>query len=97
MAGWSQGLESQMRLNGDLTPPPYRPGVHLTQKKLLCKHFLNSLLCPSFASQVLHSCSAPGSDVPARRGKLLRGLCPDIRSEKAQSLDKLGPAMKPGP
>ena len=97
MAGWSQDSEGQTRLNGDLTPPPYKPGVHLAQKKLWSKHFFNSLLCPSSASQVLYPCSAPRSDVPARRAKPLWGLCPDISSEKAQSLDKLGPSMKPGP
>jgi len=96
MAGWSQDSESQVKLNSDLTPPPYKPGVHLAQKKHLSKPFLNSMLCPSSASQVLHLYSASHRDVPARRGKHLLGLCPDISSEKAQSLDKMGPSMKPG-
>lgn len=70
MQGWSQVSASQTMLNGGLTPSPYKSGVHLAQKKLLSKHFLNSLLCPSSASQVLHPCSALCSDVPARRGNL---------------------------
>lgn len=66
---WQAGLntESQLRLNGDLTPPQYKRGVHLAQKGLWSKYFLSSLFCPCSASHVLHPCSAPCSDVPARR------------------------------
>lgn len=66
---WQAGpnTESQLRLNGDLTPPQYKPGVHLAQKGLWSEYFLSSLFCPCSASHVLHPCSAPCSDVPARR------------------------------
>lgn len=69
-----------------LASPPNKPGVHLSQKKLLPKHFLNSLLCPSSASQVMHPCCAPHSDVPAQGGKPVRDLCLDISSEKISVL-----------